>query len=407
MLADADDSNLSRAAALATQTFATTEEASEAVLDLLIGVLGMRSVFMTRTDQGVLRVIAARNSGEDFVVPVGLEIPLALSPCHRVAGSVEPLIVPNMVLDPTTAELPTTVELAARAYVGVPVLRGDGTLFGTLCGLDPSPQDPSRDEVSWMQVLARLLVYQIDRDELDRRKEEIVEIASHDLQQPTSSIIGHAQLLRAWLAGGALDQERLGTGLAIIEEMGWNMAAQLADLVDAVRLRLGRPLDLRRVPTDLVDLGRAAVSEHRTATVARHLRLEASVQTLEATVDPVRVRRVLANLLSNAVKYSPEGGEIVVGVDRDEGPDGPCAVLTVRDRGIGIPADDLPHLFEWSHRGRNVGRISGTGIGLAGSYRIARQHGGTISVESREGEGSSFAVRLPIDAPGDPGTPSG
>jgi signal transduction histidine kinase len=105
--------------------------------------------------------------------------------------------------------------------------------------------------------------------------------------------------------------------------------------------------------------------------------------------------RVLDNLLDNAVKFSPRGGTVEVTL----GCEGHQAVLTVADRGEGIPATDLPHIFERFRRGRNVeGRIPGTGIGLAGVQSIVEQHRGTISVESQVGVGTTFTIRLPLGA---------
>ena len=110
---------------------------------------------------------------------------------------------------------------------------------------------------------------------------------------------------------------------------------------------------------------------------------------------------MLANVLSNAVKYSPNGGTITVSVSREDHPPGPRAVVTVRDQGLGIPAADLPRVFERFHRGQNVvGQIRGTGIGLSGSRQIVEQHGGTIGVESQEGAGATFTVRLPLVSSG-------
>jgi signal transduction histidine kinase len=104
------------------------------------------------------------------------------------------------------------------------------------------------------------------------------------------------------------------------------------------------------------------------------------------------VERVVANLLANAIKYSPAGGDVVVSVDVDA----ESAILTVRDEGLGIPATDIPHIFERFHRGSNVERISGTGIGLASAKDIVELHGGTISVTSVEGQGTTVAVQLPL-----------
>jgi signal transduction histidine kinase len=101
----------------------------------------------------------------------------------------------------------------------------------------------------------------------------------------------------------------------------------------------------------------------------------------------------VSNLLGNAVKYSPAGSTITVVVGRAEGAG---AMLAVRERGIGIPAADLPHFFERFHWGSNVaGRIAGTGISLATARQIVEHHGGTITVESWPDTGSTFTVWLP------------
>lgn len=112
--------------------------------------------------------------------------------------------------------------------------------------------------------------------------------------------------------------------------------------------------------------------------------------------DAASLERVLDNLLSNAVKYSPRGGSIDVWLSEESvGPEG-WVRLRVEDRGMGIPEVDLPHIFERFHRGRNVApAISGSGVGLASAHRMVELHGGTLTVESTEGQGSAFTVRLP------------
>jgi signal transduction histidine kinase len=112
----------------------------------------------------------------------------------------------------------------------------------------------------------------------------------------------------------------------------------------------------------------------------------------------VRLGRVLVNLLSNAIKYSPSGGDIVVSVGEVERDGARLARLSVSDHGLGVPAADLPVIFERFQRARNVeGRIGGTGIGLASVRQIVEQHGGSISATSTEGAGSTFTVLLPLD----------
>ena len=101
-------------------------------------------------------------------------------------------------------------------------------------------------------------------------------------------------------------------------------------------------------------------------------------------------------LLGNAIKYSPQGGPISVRIDCHETETMPWAVVTVADQGVGVPAADLPHVFERFHRGTNVGRIAGSGIGLAGAKVIVEQHGGTLDIESTEGLGTTITLQLPI-----------
>jgi signal transduction histidine kinase len=101
-----------------------------------------------------------------------------------------------------------------------------------------------------------------------------------------------------------------------------------------------------------------------------------------------------------AVKYSPKGGRIVIGVSEERSDDRGWAVVTFSDDGVGIPEQDLPHIFERYRRGSNVGdQTAGAGIGLAGARQIVQQHGGTLEVESAENQGSTFTIRLPLSPP--------
>ena len=127
--------------------------------------------------------------------------------------------------------------------------------------------------------------------------------------------------------------------------------------------------------------------------------LGADLAALVGPWDEAQLERVLTNLLDNAVKYSPPTSAIDVRVWRD----GDVAALAIRDRGLGIPAADLPRIFERFHRAGNVtGRVRGTRRGLAGARAIAELHSGGIAVESREGVGSTFTVRLPLGEPAEP-----
>jgi PAS domain S-box-containing protein len=237
-----------------------------------------------------------------------------------------------------------------------------------------------------------------DRKRVEGEREAFAAAAAHDLKTPLTSLKGHTQLLlRRVRRGQAVDISALEAGLGAIDAATGRMLALVEELMDAALLRAGRTLTLDRTPTDLTALTQAAVEEAQQGTSAHTVRLEATAPALVGEWDGVRLARVLGNLLSNAIKYSPNGGGIVVRVDREDDAKGAWAVVAVHDRGIGIPAADLPYLFERFRRGGNVvGRITGSGVGLAGAKQIIEQHGGTIRVTSVEGEGSTFTVRLPL-----------
>ena len=193
------------------------------------------------------------------------------------------------------------------------------------------------------------------------------------------------------------EPERLLGGLAQIEGAATRMSGLIDQIMDLAHLQMGRPLELRRHATDLVALVSQIAAQQQQDSEQHSIRVETSTERLIGAWDAARVERVVQNLLGNAIKYSPEGGEVVVTIARQEDVAGARAVLGVSDQGVGIPPTDLPHVFDRFHRAGNVvGRIAGTGIGLASARQIVEQHGGTISVESELGRGSTFTVQLPL-----------
>ena len=233
---------------------------------------------------------------------------------------------------------------------------------------------------------------------LEREREDFLSSAAHDLKTPLTTIRGYAELAQRQLARmGSPENASVLRGLARIQEGTDAMLDLINQLLDVTRQQMGGSLDLYRVPTDLVALVRGCVVAQREVS-GRSISLETDLAELNVDLDAARITRVLGNLLSNALKYSPSGQPILVRLARQQGKSGPEALIAVRDWGVGIPAADQPYIFDRFRRAANVvGRIQGTGIGLASALGIVEQHGGTIAVESREGEGATFEVRLPLD----------
>jgi len=149
---------------------------------------------------------------------------------------------------------------------------------------------------------------------------------------------------------------------------------------------------LRREPTDLNDLIRQTVEMYEDVADERGVRIEtAATPELVANIDRNRLRQVLANLLDNAIKYTPSGGRIEMRAGREAD----AVVVKVKDTGAGIPAEELPRIWERLYRGDKSRSTRGLGLGLSLVKAIVQAHGGEVSVESQPGAGSTFVLRLP------------
>ncbi len=224
----------------------------------------------------------------------------------------------------------------------------------------------------------------------DQYKTDFISSVSHELRTPLASIIGYLEVLREEELEGEERDEFLG----IVADNARRLLALINDLLTLAGLESGR-VRLHASDTDLRDLVETAVREQLPALNERgqELVLELPEEPVLAHVDGERLLQVFANLLANALKFTPAGGRIALRVRGD----GEEALVEVADTGIGIPPEDLDRLFERFFRARSATEraIPGTGLGLAISRSIVDAHHGTISVRSRLGEGTTFAVSLP------------
>jgi signal transduction histidine kinase len=229
-------------------------------------------------------------------------------------------------------------------------------------------------------------------------RDQFLSAITHDLGQPLTAIRTSAQLGARELSGPSPPNlTRVRELLALIEAGARRMAALASELVDLARLQAGRQIDLIVQIVDLAALVQAEVALQRGIAAGHAFRVELPDGALWCACDQLRIGRVVANLLDNAVKYSPEGGVIAVSLTTEVVAGTAHAVLTVRDQGMGIPAADLARIGEAFYRGGNVvGVVRGSGIGLAGAKQIVAQHGGTLTITSVEGSGTTVTVRLPL-----------
>lgn len=233
--------------------------------------------------------------------------------------------------------------------------------------------------------------------QLEDEKDHFLATVSHDLRNPLAGIKGWIQILRRRARRLPDDQrEQWQRDLGTVETAANRMGAIIDELTDLTHLHMGRRLELHREPVNLLDLTTRVLAENQQLAQKHTLRVEAPDMEIVGFWDSTRIGRVIGNLVSNAVKYSPEGGEITIELIRELADQMEWATLSVQDQGIGIPEQDLPRVFDRFFRARNAADFAGTGIGLAGAQQLVEQHGGTISVRSQAGMGSTFTVRLPL-----------
>jgi PAS domain S-box-containing protein len=220
---------------------------------------------------------------------------------------------------------------------------------------------------------------------------ELMSRMSHELRTPLNAVLGFAQLLGARIGHDNLDEQR--RYVAHIEEAGWQLLRMVDDVLALSDLQAGS-LQVQAQQVDLCELVRSALENHQAIAIRHQLTLTAAPLPLRAPVmaDARRLQQVLSNLLSNAVKYNRPGGTVKLGLRFHD----TAWVLWVTDSGVGMSAAQVAHLFEPFNRlGRRSTGAEGVGVGLVLARSLLAMMGGTLAVQSTEGQGSTFEISLP------------
>ncbi|MCE9548087.1 MAG: HAMP domain-containing protein [Planctomycetia bacterium] len=231
-----------------------------------------------------------------------------------------------------------------------------------------------------------------DLRRLENLRRDFVTNVSHELKTPLSSIKAYAETL---LAGALDDPEHRQLFVARIDEQADRLHQLIQDMLSLARIESGTEVH-QIVPVPLAELIDQCLSHHRPAAEAKQIALgvEPVPELLQVVADREGLREIFDNLVDNALKYTPAGGRVTVRTRRDNGQ----AVIEVDDTGIGIAEEDQPRVFERFYRvdrarSREMG---GTGLGLAIVKHLAQAFGGTVSLKSTPGRGSTFSVRLRV-----------
>jgi signal transduction histidine kinase/CheY-like chemotaxis protein len=244
------------------------------------------------------------------------------------------------------------------------------------------------------QALAREQQARRESEAASYLKDEFLMTVSHELRTPLTAIFGWVRMLST----GAVPPEERSRALAAVERNARAQTRLIEDLLDVSRAISGKlRIDARGI--DLSEVITAAIETVGPALRARRIRFASSIDPdlPQIVADPDRVQQIVWNLLSNAIKFTPEEGNVSLQVVRA----GAAVEIIVRDSGVGISAEFLPHVFERFRQaeGGTRRRHGGLGLGLAIVRHLAELHGGSVGVESAgEGQGATFTVRLPIRA---------
>lgn len=234
-------------------------------------------------------------------------------------------------------------------------------------------------------------------------KDEFLAITAHEFRTPLTVVLAHSQMMDRLLRRSTNVppevQSRLNESISFIEVQAHQLTNIVNTFLEVTRLNRGQ-IALSMEEIDLAEVAKEAIANHSATSPTHYLSYHIEPGCYLMMGDRARLLQIFANLLQNAIKYSPSGGPVTILLTQRVNEEGKKIIeACVEDKGVGIPRDALPHLFERFYRAPNVeGKARGVGLGLYVVAQFLRLHGGFIRVESsgREGEGSRFICILPL-----------
>lgn len=392
-------------------------------LDTMLNRAIAAAVQAVGADGGVVRllnpttnqlVIAASRGFSDLYLSSAEAIPLGEGIIGQVAQDGQPQVVGNSTDDPWLSRLR---DEGLSSFLCVPLRAGESEegkhpIVGTLAIVTQAERSFDTHEVDLLTTIGnqigvavaraqfaadlrstnvRLEEANIELRQLDTLREQFIQNVAHELRTPLALVRGYVEML----ARGELDPEEQRVALEVTSRR----VETLVELVEAITTLqdLGaKPIRIEKVsPVELVETA-CQMTAQRAVNAGIDLRCEYSVDLPALPGDFTRLSQALHQLLDNACKFSPGSTAVTVAarVDSDAG----TMCISVIDQGIGIPPEEHERIFERFYQvdGGLTRRYGGTGLGLALVREIAEAHGGTVSVESEEGVGSTFTLRLPL-----------
>ncbi|WP_170323461.1 ATP-binding protein [Cryptosporangium phraense] len=318
---------------------------------------------------------------------------------HTVWKTGAPLWVADIASGPLAD--PMAAGCGLHAALAVPVRSGERTT-GVLTFFSAHAEEPESSLISVLIGIAAQIGQHLERRRaesyaarLARSEEEYIALVGHELRTPLTSISAYTELLKE-----SEEDETIGSVRPLLDVVERNTRLLLnivENLLDLAALDSGHTM-LELVPTDLATIVREAIEAYRPMADEQGVTLRSDLPTEAPLVaDPERLRQAVDHLVDNAVRYSPDGGQVDVGLDLGGG----ALALSVADSGIGIPVSELELVTRRLRRGtRSTERkIRGTGLGLAIATTVLARHGGTLTLQSQGEQGTTATARLPLRPP--------
>lgn len=349
------------------------------------GVTGLHQALALRPDLILSDVMMPDMSGDQLVQELRTHAELNITPIILLTAKADPQLRMRML------------QTGAQDYLIKPFAEDElRTRIANLIATKRARELLQRELASQSEDIAALADMLTLRtralEHAVQARDQFLSVASHELKTPLTALLGNAQLLYRRIMRSNTLAERDLRALLVVIEQAERLSKMVNTLLDITRLQIGA-FGIEQAPLDLGALLQRLINDLSLGLNQHILNYNFPAAPLMVMGDALQLEQVFHNLLNNAIKYSPYGGQIMVAVEPQQ--DQVCVMVC--DEGIGIPADALPRLFERFYRAPNVSsqHISGMGIGLFIVKEIVELHGGTVQVESKEGQGSTFRVCLP------------
>lgn len=369
------------------------------ILEVVCRTTGMGFAAVARVTEDRWICCAVRDEINFGLLPGG-ELKVETTLCNEIRQGRQPIVIDHVDEDAQYRTHHTPETYGLQSYISMPILRSDGSFFGTLCAISPKPAKLKTPEtIGMFELFAELIGTHLDAIDrmdaaeaglLDARnaaelREQFIAVLGHDLRNPLASLSSGVNLIqKAKTAERAVEIGNLMQGSVK------RMALLIDNVLDFARGRLGGGLPLQLGEDPLEELLRETVQELRAGNPGRIVEADFSLPQ-PFRYDPGRMAQLLSNLLGNALRHGAEDAPVRVRAVTEQGQ----FELSVANAGQPIPSATMARLFQPFYRGALQSTQQGLGLGLYIVSEIARAHGGTIDVKSDASE-TRFTFRMPL-----------